>query len=273
MGLNNPNPHNFEHAVSVFPRSVSLLLNFSPIHQHTRMKLTYLAYTLAPFAAFALAASDSLSKADIATNVVFPDSTNPKKLPEFINDKETNVQFQFQNNEDTAVHIAGYFGSFFYNKKGVIEKTPYANLTTSKIGPLAIEPGKNATFDAKIMVNLPPEDFDLILSFFVGHQGDVVIVENKPLKVTISDPPISFFDPKFLFIQLVFGLTIGAIGYAVVTLGLIPYLDQSPAASKKSTASSKKPIPEKKSVNPGEKGYDESWIPTQHLQQKSKKAN
>ncbi|VVT52935.1 uncharacterized protein SAPINGB_P003321 [Magnusiomyces paraingens] len=142
---------------------------------------------------------------------------------------------------------------------------PYANLTTSKIGPLAIEPGKYSTFDAKIVVNLPPEDFDLIISFFVGLQGEVVVIENKPLKVTISDAPVSFFDPKFLFVQLIFTLTIGAIGFAIYYFALVPYIEDSLNTSRKQNVSKKVSQEKKKSVNPGNKGYDESWIPSHHL--------
>lgn len=217
----------------------------------------------------ALAAISSLSlifasevplTANITTNIVISETSNFGKLPEFVNDKETNVQFQFFNNENTSIHIAGYFGSFYYHKKGKIDDTPYANLTTSKIGPLAIEPGQNSTFDAKIMVNLPPDDFNLIISFFVGYQGEMIVIEADPIKVTISDPPVSFFDPKFLFVQLVLGLSVIGIGYALSNSYLIPYFE-----SKKSDSSLKKQIVEKKSVNPGTKGYDESWIPSQHL--------
>lgn len=208
---------------------------------------------------------------DIKTTVVFPNSEDTTKLPEFINGRDVPVQFFFTNNEETPVHIAGYFGSFYYNKKGKMDEAPYANLTTSKVGPLSVESGNNTSFDTKILVNLPPEDFDLVLSFFVGHQNEMVIIKTDPIKVTVVDPPVSFFDPKFLFVQLILGLTVVAIGYFVSNTYLMPYLDT------KKTAGPKAAVSEKKRVNVGDKGYDQSWIPSHHLQNasaaKAKKAN
>lgn len=224
------------------------------------MKFSSLCYAaVTAFGAITGVSASEPSSISVKTNIVFPNSLESTKLPEFINDKETPVQFEFTNNEETAIHVAGYFGSFYYNKKGKIENTPYANLTTSKIGPLAIEPGQNASFDAKVLVSLPPEDFDLIISFFVGYQGEMIVIEASPIKVTISDPPVNFFDPKFLFVQLVLGLTIAAIGFVLSSNFILPYFE-------KNLSSPKKPVVEKKSVNTGNKGYDESWIPSHHLQ-------
>lgn len=234
--------------------------------------------------------SKPFSTDNIITKVTFPDSvSNNNKLPEFVNEKETRVEFFFLNNDtETPIHIAGYFGSFyqdyFNNKKNTNEQQPlpYANLTTTKIGPLAVEPGKNVTFEGKIKVSLPPEDFDLVLSFFVGALGDMAVVKHDPIRVSVVDPPVSLFDPKFLLAQIILALTVATIGYFVYFAYLEPYYHKSRLSFTKakrekgasaSAADGHKKSPVKKGSvadviekkKAGEKGYDESWIPKEHL--------
>lgn len=215
--------------------------------------------------------SKPFSTDSLITKVTFPDSTDENKIPEFTNEKETRVQFAFINTDpETSVHVAGYFGSFYYNYNKKDPKTgadpaPYANLTSTKIGPLAVEPGKNVTFEGKIKVTLPPEDFDLVLNFFVGAQGDMAVVKHAPIRVSIVDPAVSVFDPKFLLAQIILALTVGMLGYVGYFSYLQPYLQSTKpvVANTPVKKGSVAAVVEKKKA--GEKGYDESWIPKEHL--------
>lgn len=97
--------------------------------------------------------------------------------------------------------------------------------------------------------------------FLVGYKGVSTVIETDVIKVTVSDPPVSAWDPKLLFVQLVVALSVMGVGYWISNTYITPYFEeQQLRGSKKDEKSTTK-----SGVAAGPKGYDESWIPPHHL--------
>lgn len=202
-----------------------------------------------------LAGPTELSKFTVVPS--FPESSG--LIGEFINDKETPITFTFTNQEDFPVHAVAFEGSFTQKGKDV----PYFNLTTTELSPLLIEANGGQTFTTNLKLILPPTDFDLTLSFLLAFEGAMSTYTLEPIAVTVSDPSISILDPKLILATIILGLTVAGLGYFGVSQFLLPYLEeQKPVAKKQPVVVAE---PEAVGVVPGEKGYDESWIPQHHL--------
>lgn len=113
---------------------------------------------------------------------------------------------------------------------------------------------------------MPPDDFILRLFFLVNYQGVATAIETNDIKVTVSDPPLSAWDPKLLFAQLIVGLLVTGIGYWISNAYVSPYFNDQPRPVQKEAVATKS------GVAVGAKGYDESWIPQHHLNSNVKKS-
>lgn len=127
---------------------------------------------------------------------------------------------------------------------------------------LVVEAGGKNTYAPNLKPTLPPQDYDLQMGFLLSYQGVANTQFADVMKVTVSDPPVSAWDPKYLFVQAILGLSVMALGYWLSNTYVMPYFED-PKAKKETTTTS--------GVVPGEKGYDEAWIPKHHLQTGTKK--
>ncbi|KAF5099604.1 hypothetical protein D0Z03_000978 [Geotrichum reessii] len=187
---------------------------------------------------------------------------DPSKTPDLVNGQEATVNFTVTNGEDFPVQIAVFGGSFVYPGAD----TAYANLDRTPISDLTVEANSVKWFVRSIKPTLPPTDFDLHFSFIVGYENRFVTVPVPPVSVTISDPPISAWDPKLLFVQVILGGVVMALGYYLSNTYVLPYF-VDPAERKKATT-----VTKKNESNANTQGYDESWIPKHHLTGVSKKS-
>lgn len=197
--------------------------------------------------------------------ISFPESfSSPDGIVSLTNEEETPVQFRITNGESEPLVLAA-FGGAIYDKKA--PETPYTNLTTTSLSPVEILPGQAADVSQAIRVALPPKEFDLAFTLYFSFNEEILTVTLSKTPVSVNDPPVSSLDPKLLFVQIILGVTAIVIGYFVSTKVILPNLEKKYP---------KKPVPKEKSttrgVNPGAKGYDESWIPQEHLKKNKKKA-
>ncbi|KAF5096926.1 hypothetical protein D0Z00_002586 [Geotrichum galactomycetum] len=183
------------------------------------------------------------------------------ETPDLVNGKETTVNFTVTNNEDYPVQVAAFGGYFSYPG----QVTPYVNLTKTALSDVTVEGNSVKSFITNIKPTLPPTDFDLYFNFIVGYERQFSSVSIRPVSVTISDPPISAWDPKLLFVQVILGGAVMILGYYLSNTYILPYF-VDPAESKKAAA-----VADKKASASKAKGYDESWIPKHHLTGGNKK--
>lgn len=202
---------------------------------------------------------ESVELSKFSVEATFPKSEGAA-VAQLFNDNETPVSFKFTNKEDFPIHVAAFDGSFTYKGKD----TPYSNLTTVEVGPILLEANGEHTLHTALKVTLPPQDFDLGISFLCAFEGGMSAFELDPIAVTVSDPPISFWDPKLILANLILALTVLSLGYVGSISFVIPYFEE-----KQKAAAVKKPVveaePQASGVVLNDKGYDESWIPQHHL--------
>lgn len=187
---------------------------------------------------------------------------DPTERPDLTNGQETTVSFTVTNDEDYPVQIAAFGGYFSYPG----QDTPYANLTKTALSDVTIEGNSVKSFITNVKPTLPPTDFDLYFNFIVGYEKQFSSVSINPVSVTISDPPISAWDPKLIFVQVILGGGVMILGYYLSNTYILPYF-VDPTDTKKVDADKK---------TPKAQGYDESWIPKHHLtggNKKSRKAH
>lgn len=118
------------------------------------------------------------------------------------------------------------------------------------------------TFTTNLKLILPPQDFDLAFSFLCAFEGGMSTFEAESIAITVSDPPISIWDPKFVIAQLILGLTVIGLGYWVANAFVFPYFEDTQKPAKKIVVEAE---PQTSGVVPNDKGYDEAWIPQHHL--------
>lgn len=215
---------------------------------------------MTPLAVMGLRATDVEPAVELTKFTVvpsFPDSAGAA-VSEMINDNKTPVEFKFENRENFPVQVAAFGGSFTYKGKD----TPYKNLTTAKVGPILIESNGFHTLTTDLKVTLPPQDFDLVFTLLLAFEGGMSAFDVDPISVTVSDPPISILDPKLLLANLILCLTVIGVSYWGVTAFALPYFEEKKQAAPKKVVEAE---PQASGVVPGEKGYDESWIPQHHL--------
>lgn len=166
---------------------------------------------------------------------------------EFENGDNTTFRYTFLNREDHNVSVVGLGGRVY----DVLSNENAANISASAVGP--IEVGTNETVEFQQIINLILKEGDYVVSpdIYVEKGEETMRVIASPSLVRILPPPMSFFNPKFLFVQLVLGLLIAAFSY---------FTFFKPSNSKTTQRGSK-------NINNSQdskKSADPSWLPANH---------
>lgn len=164
---------------------------------------------------------------------------------EFTTEEIATFNLTFLNNEDSNVTVVGLAGSVV----DAITGYEVANVTAQELGPFNVAINGSANFQAPIQLNLPEGSFFLAPILFVVKADEVMKVGIRPLSIFISPPPLSFFNPGFLSVQVLLGLIIVGSTYLVVNSK--NGKQGSKSKSTKKGAADKKPV-------------DDSWLPSIH---------
>ena len=185
---------------------------------------------------------------------------------ELTNGHETPFKFVVNNGESYPFSVLAFGGSFYDEKDNRV----YANLTNAQIGPYTVKPGESVEIEHNLKLNLPPQEFALEFLLFLQYGIDeerqaIYTLRLNKQPVSIVDEPVSFWDPRYLLVQLVLGATMAGAGYYLSKTFLLPYLEpkKQPAKTNKKEKATSSGV----SVSNG-KSYDESWIPEQHLKKR-----
>ncbi|CAN6647844.1 hypothetical protein TRVA0_022S01970 [Trichomonascus vanleenenianus] len=239
------------------------------------MKL--LSFALAAgLASLGLAQEEAAQK--ISLEIGFPEAPIVGSRAELMNDKEAILELTVTNNENVPITIAGFGGSFYEpNSK---EDKVYTNLTMTKLeADTTVQPNSQHKIQQRLSVQLPPYDFDLAVQAFAllaseqESNGIALIESSNRARVSIVDPPVSWFDPRLILAIALLLASVTISGYYLVTLIVLPYISGSPMGKpvEKKPAKVESSQARSSGVQPGEKGYDESWIPEHHLKQSKRR--
>ncbi|AGO11773.1 AaceriADL001Cp [[Ashbya] aceris (nom. inval.)] len=168
----------------------------------------------------------------------------PGAFSEFENGDNVTLAFNFVNNEEVPVTLLAVGGNIVEIHSG----TEVANITRSSLGEIEVDVNSSVTFNQAINLKLNEGGYYLLPNIFVIKDGELMRVGTTPSLIKILPPVMSFFNPRFLFIQTVL---IGVISY-------ITYFVFTSSKRERKRAVSKTKAPKKVKV-------DESWLPENHL--------
>ncbi|KAF6063921.1 Increased recombination centers protein 22-2 domain protein [Candida albicans] len=119
------------------------------------------------------------------------------------------LQYVVNNNEESEITVVGVTGQF----KNPVNNEIVTNLTTGKVGPIAVPPGEAIKFDQKINVDLIPANYELIPYVFIAQDSLIKVIPCRGQLATIVDAAVSFFDPRLIFLELVLLITFAGLIY------------------------------------------------------------
>lgn len=183
----------------------------------------------------------------------FPDA-EPQQMVEVLTTKPLEVLYTLVNNEEQDISVVGIGGHFIDPKTGEI----VLNQTANSIGPIVVKPGTSDIFRQKINLHMEAGNYVLSPSVFVAYDDDLKVMQARSQLLTVTEEPISLFDPQLLLLEVLLVASVAAALYFYNPNILQDYF--------KGTAPVKAPVPAKGSTT----GYDPNWIPKTHLQEKKK---
>ncbi|KAI8960101.1 hypothetical protein F5Y11DRAFT_331040 [Daldinia sp. FL1419] len=215
-------------------------------------------------------------KAEVAATFPEADDIFGVKL---VNGRPTKAVIDITNNEDEPILVAFVGGQLLNNKALTPEDSPMAsvvrNLTTVRY-EATIPAGEKQSLPYSFVLDMLPQDVRLQLVAVVTNSANQIFqVGVYDQTVSIVEAPTSIFDPQIIFLYLVLTTAFAGTCYFVYKTyieALFPQTKRAPSGkpSKKSRAPA--PSVEKEPLSGGEssatgtdKGYDESWIPSDHI--------
>ncbi|KAI0157876.1 hypothetical protein GGR52DRAFT_564441 [Hypoxylon sp. FL1284] len=213
--------------------------------------------------------------AEVATT--FPDADDIFGV-KLVNGRPTRAVIDVTNNEDGPISVA-FVGGQLMNPKMLAEdqadpmRAVVRNLTTVRY-EAAVPAGEKASLPFSFVLDMQPQDVRLQLVAVVSNAaGQIFQVGVYDQTVAIVEAPTSIFDPQIIFLYLFLTAAFAGTCYFVYKTyieALFPQAKRTgPSGGKKSRATA---AAEKEPLSGGEgsgtgtdKGYDESWIPSDHL--------
>ncbi|KAI0376644.1 hypothetical protein F5Y04DRAFT_199871 [Hypomontagnella monticulosa] len=214
-------------------------------------------------------------KADIIATFPEADDIFGVKL---VNGRPTKAVIEVTNNEDEPILVAFVGGQLVNPKDLGPEANPMAavvrNLTTVRY-EATIPAGEKQSLPYSFVLDMQPQDVRLQLMAVMTNSANQIFQTGVyDQVVSIVEAPTSIFDPQIIFLYLFLSVGFLATCYFVYKTyieALFPQTKRSgakPAGGKKTRAT----LPEGEPLSGGEgsatgtdKGYDESWIPSDHL--------
>jgi hypothetical protein len=204
-----------------------------------------------------------------------------------VNGHATQAVLRFENEEPEPVVLAMVGGSLWTTKTIAPGSHPNAgivkNLTTGTYN-IEIAPGEAQEVPFAFTTELHPQDLRLaILAVVNTKAGNMYQIPVYNETVSVVEAPTSIFDPQIIFLYLVLlGAAAGTLYFVYKTWieALFPQTKRGGKGgerAKRSTQGTKKAVgvEDQVSVVGGDgpavasgvdaKGYDESWIPDQHI--------
>lgn len=129
------------------------------------------------------------------------------------------------------------------------------NLTSSTVGPIVISPGDSASVGQRITFDFEAGNYLLSPRIFVAFNEELKVIQSRSQLVVLKDVPLSFFDPHFLFLELL--LVIACLVFAYL---FAPNMLQTSKFVSATSARSSDPT-----------NYDPEWVPQHHQITQSRK--
>ncbi|KAI0471633.1 hypothetical protein GGR56DRAFT_677524 [Xylariaceae sp. FL0804] len=215
-------------------------------------------------------------RADVA--VTFPDADIfGVKL---VNGRPTKAVVDITNNEAKPIQVALVGGQLFTTQELPPDVNPMAavvrNLSTVRY-EATIPAGEQQSLPYSFVLDMQPQDVRLQMMAVVTNEAQQVFqvpVTNQV--VSIVEAPVSFFDPQIIFLYLFLSAAFAGACYFVYKTYIEAFFPQAQRGSGGGQRAKARAPVEKEPLSGGEgaasgtdKGYDASWIPSDHLNRPS----
>ncbi|KAI2784946.1 hypothetical protein F4815DRAFT_143816 [Daldinia loculata] len=196
-----------------------------------------------------------------------------------VNGRPTKAVIDVTNNEDEPILIAFLGGQLLSPKALTPEDNPTAsvirNLTTVRYD-ITIPAGEKQSLPYSFVLDMLPQDVRLQIVAVVSNSANQIFqVGVYDQTVSIVEAPTSIFDPQIIFLYVVLTAAFAGTSYFVYKTyieALFPQAKRTPSTKPSKKGRTPAPVVEKEPLSGGEgsatgtdKGYDESWIPSDHL--------
>ncbi|KAF2216210.1 hypothetical protein CERZMDRAFT_109162 [Cercospora zeae-maydis SCOH1-5] len=218
----------------------------------------------------------------VSHNVSFPDAEIfGVKL---VNGRPTRTLITITNNEDTEVNVLAAAAGL-YSPLGLpgAPDPPQSlrNLTVARFAK-NIAPHTSETFTYAYATIMQPQDILLEVNAIITRGQSVFTTTVFRENVSVVEAPTSFLDPQIIFLYLFLLAAFGGTVYFIYTTWITTLFPQKKRGGKggeraKRSTGGLKPVDPNDQVSVvgadgpavasgSSKGYDESWIPAEHLQ-------
>ncbi|XDG01811.1 hypothetical protein ABKA04_001426 [Annulohypoxylon sp. FPYF3050] len=193
-----------------------------------------------------------------------------------VNGRATKAVIDVTNSEDEPILVA-FVGGQLLNPKDLgpdvdFAKSVVRNLTTVRY-EASIPAGEKVSLPYSFILDMQPQDLRLQLVAVVTNSANQIFqLGVYDQTVSVVEAPTSIFDPQIIFLYLFLSAGFAGTCYFVYKTWIEAFFPQAKRPAKKTRA----PVAEKEPLSGGEgsatgtdKGYDESWIPSDHLNRPS----
>ncbi|CAK1361974.1 uncharacterized protein RHO25_004478 [Cercospora beticola] len=201
-----------------------------------------------------------------------------------VNGRPTRTLITITNNEDTEINVLAAVAGLYSPLGQVGAPDPpqsIRNLTAARFGK-SIAPHTSETFTYAYATIMQPQDILLEVNAIITRGPAVFTSTVFRENVSVVEAPTSLLDPQIIFLYLFLLAAFGGTVYFIYNTWITTLFPQKKRGgkggerAKRSTAGSKPVDPSEQvsvvgadgpAVTSGSsKGYDESWIPAEHLQ-------
>ncbi|KAI1822902.1 hypothetical protein F4861DRAFT_357871 [Xylaria intraflava] len=189
-----------------------------------------------------------------------------------VNGRPTKAVIDITNNEDEPIQVAFIGGQLSTIQELDPDIPAYAsilrNLSTVQY-QASIPAGEKQSLPYSFVLDMQPQDVRLrLMGVIMSGSNKVFSIGVHDEVVSIVEAPTSFFDPQIIFLYLFLSAAFAGTCYFVYKTYIEAFFPQTkkPRGPKAKSTAEKEPLSGGEGTASGnDKGYDESWIPADHL--------
>lgn len=174
--------------------------------------------------------------------------------------QDIHLRYKVASGEDLS--IIG-IGGVFTDAEGKV----LVNLTSASIGPYPLSSGENKTFSQHIPLALSEGAYVLQPQLYIVIDDVIKMVPARTQPTYISNPPISWINPQFLFLFSILLVSFIGLAYAAYDIYGKRYLKGTTPVKERPANTG---VPAAFKSYASGKNYDEDWLP-ENLKKRSKK--
>ncbi|SCU89016.1 LADA_0E13234g1_1 [Lachancea dasiensis] len=149
---------------------------------------------------------------DISYETLEQGAGNLATFLEFEEGSNATLKYSFHNNEEVNVSVVAVGGSLY----DVHAKSIAANISAATVGPIPAAVNGSIVFQQIVKLLLPEGEYVLSPDIYVEINEQTMRIIANPSLIRVLPPPMSFFNPKFILVQLVLALLIVGVSYSAL---------------------------------------------------------